>query len=114
MTPAQTLLQIHLRELGIETTPEFRFCLQRKFRFDLYSEELRMGFEVNGTFSGLHGPRWGGSDLEKMNLATVLGYRVLVFTNKQVQNGHAKDFVRQYVWLKEVYAPGKKTLRSLV
>ena len=95
-TQAQILLQTHLAELGIKTVFEFRFCLQRKFRFDLYAEELRMGFEVNGTFGGLHGPRWSTSDLEKLNLAQMMGYRVMQFTNKQVERGEAKEFIREW------------------
>src|SRR5882762_9235013 len=97
LTVAQHLLKVHLAELGIVTVMEFRFCLARKFRFDLYAESLRMGFEVNGTFGGLHGPRWGASDLEKLNLAQVLGYRVMQFTNKQVERGEAKAFLQHWL-----------------
>jgi hypothetical protein len=96
-TQAQILLQKHLAELGIKTVPEFRFCLQRKFRFDLYAESLHMGFEVNGTFGGLHGPRWSASDLEKLNLAQMLGYRCMQFTNKQVERGEAKAFLAEHL-----------------
>lgn len=66
---------------------------------DLYAESLRMGFEVNGSFDGLHGPRWGASDLEKLNLAQVLGYRVMQFTNKQVERGEAKKFLKEHLSL---------------
>jgi len=97
MTPAQQLLQQHLKELGVETTFEFRFCLERKFRFDLYAESLRMGFEVNGTFKGLHGPRWSSTDLEKVNLAQMLGYRVMQFTNRQVLTGQAKSWLGEWI-----------------
>jgi len=97
LTKAQNLLRIHLKELGVATRPEFRFCMERKFRFDLYSEELRMGFEVNGTFKGLHGPRWSASDLEKLNLAQMMGYRVMQFTNRQVETGQAKAFLAEWL-----------------
>ena len=96
-TAAQELLRIHLAELGIKVVPEFRFCMERKFRFDLYAESLRMGFEVNGTFGGLHGPRWSGSDLEKMNLCQMLGYRCMQFTNRQVETGKAKEFLAEWL-----------------
>jgi len=97
LTPAQELLRIHLKEMGIRTLPEFRFFSERKFRFDLYAPDLRMGFEVNGTFAGLHGTRWSGSDLEKLNLAQMLGYRVMQFTNKQVLRGEAKAFLAEWL-----------------
>ena len=97
MTPAQILLQIHLRELGIQTMPEYRFSKDRRWRLDLYSEHYRLGFEVNGTWKGLHGPRWSTSDLEKVNTAQMMGIRVLTFTNEQVERGEAKKFVAEYV-----------------
>jgi very-short-patch-repair endonuclease len=97
LTASQALLQVHLREIGIETVPEFRFCLERRYRFDLYCERLRMGFEVNGTFQGLHGARFGGSDMEKLNLAQMLGYRVMQFTNKQVETGRAQAWMNKWI-----------------
>jgi very-short-patch-repair endonuclease len=96
LTPMQRLLKTHLSELGIKTVPEFRFCLERRYRFDLYSPEHRIGFEVNGTFQGLHGPRYKG-DNEKINLAQVMGFRVLVFTNKEVERGHAKAWLKEHL-----------------
>lgn len=99
LTPSQELLRIHLRELGVETRPEFRFSLERKFRFDLYAESLRMGFEVNGHFQGKHGAGWS-SDAEKLNLAQMMGYRVMVFTNKQVERGEAKAFLQEWLGAK--------------
>jgi very-short-patch-repair endonuclease len=100
VTEAQQLLQIHLAELGIGTVAEYRFDAERKFRFDLASLEHRLGFECNGTFGGLHGPRWSSSDAEKMNLAQLQGWRVLVFTNKQVLSGEAKAFLKEHLEIK--------------
>jgi very-short-patch-repair endonuclease len=97
MTEAQILLQVHLRELGIETIPEYTFAPSRKFRFDLYSEKFRMGFECDGHFRGKHGAGWG-NDYEKDRLAQMLGYRVMRFTNREVLSGKAKEFLAE--WLK--------------
>jgi len=94
-TAAQLLLGVHLRELGIETVPEYAFALGRKFRFDLANRELRLAFECNGHFAGRHGSGWS-NDAEKMNLAQMLGWRVLVFTNQQVLRGKAKAFVEEW------------------
>ncbi len=95
MTEAQTLLQIHLRELGIETVPEYRFC-ERQWRFDLASVEHHIGFECNGHFAGKHGAGWS-SDAEKLNTAQMLGWRVLVFRNRDVLCGKAKKFLEEYL-----------------
>ncbi len=97
ITVAQLLLHEHLHELGIETVFEFRFTLERRYRFDLYCERLRIGFEVHGTYKGLHGTRWAWDDLDKLNIAQLLGYRVLQFTNKQVETGTAKAFLAKWL-----------------
>jgi hypothetical protein len=97
-TEAQILLAVHLKELGIATIPEFRFDPERQFRFDLYSPALRIGFEVNGHFQGKHGSGWS-NDAEKINLAQMQGIRVLVFHNRDVMKGSAKEFVAKWVKL---------------
>ncbi len=94
MTEAQELLRTHLSELGIETEAEYRFHPDRKWRFDLASEEHRLAFEVNGHFQGKHGAGWS-NDAEKLNTAQVLGWRVFVFSNRDVLRGKALQ------WLKE-------------
>ena len=98
LTVAQTLLATHLAEIGIATIPEFQFWKDRRFRFDLYAPLLwgGTGFEVNGHFNGIHGRGWSG-DAEKANLAQMMGMRVLVFTNRQVMNGEAIAFVKEWI-----------------
>ena len=97
MTEAQILLQVHLKELGIETVPEFQFDPERRFCFDLANSELMLGFECNGSWNGLHGPRWSSTDGEKFNLAQAKGWCVFVFSNRQVLNGKAKEFLAKYL-----------------
>ena len=100
MTEAQVLLAYHLKELGVlDVVFEHRFLADRKFRFDLYSDSLKMGFEVNGHFAGKHGSGWS-NDAEKMNLAQLNGYRVLVFTNREVLKGKAKEFLAEWIGAK--------------
>ena len=96
MTEAQILLQVHLKELGIETVPEFRFDSERKYRFDLANEELQIGFEVNGHWQGRHGAAWS-EGFEKFNLAQAQGWTVFVFHNHDVLNGKAKEFLAKYL-----------------
>lgn len=95
LTDAQRLLAEHLKELGIETTPEYRFC-DRLWRFDLASEAHHVAFECNGHFQGKHGAGWS-NDAEKLNTAQMLGWRVLVFTNRDVLSGKAKQWIAKWV-----------------
>ncbi len=97
LTTAQRLLQIHLAELDIETIPEFKFCSDRKFRMDLYCDRLRLGFEVNGQYQGLHGKRFGNTDNEKIRLAQLHGYRILPFSNQEVLDGTAREFMQNWL-----------------
>ena len=106
LTPAQRLLRTHLLELGVATTPEHEFCPGRKFRFDLASEALRIGFECDGgQWSGGH---MRGKELERQyekdRLAQLMGWRIFRFTNRQIMNGDAKEWLGP--WLRENRAGG--------
>ena len=106
-TTPQILLAIHLRELGIETVPEHKFVESRGFRFDLYSAKLRMAFECNGgQYSGGHrrGKRIDDEN-EKLNIAALLGVRVLQFTNEAILDGHAKQFVSDWLQISKEAKP---------
>lgn len=62
---------------------EFKFLEKRKFRFDWYVEELRLGIEYEGIVSNKsrHTSITGFTrDCEKYNLAQINGYDVLRFT----------------------------------
>lgn len=106
LSQAQTLLLIHLRELGLEAVPEFRFHEARKWRFDAWIPEARIGIELDGgMFSGgrhskglshMRGAALIG-DYEKQNVAQMMGIRILRFTNHQVERGEAKEFIK--TWL---------------
>ena len=68
---------------GYRLRQEFEFAPKRKFAFDWYIEDLRCGIEYNGIMSekSRHTSITGYSkDMEKINLAQSLGYRVLQFT----------------------------------
>ena len=97
-TEAQILLGKHLAELHIFASSEYRFC-ERKWRFDWASRELRIAFECNGgKWSGGH--RRGNAiddENDKLNTATLMGWRVLQFTNEQIESGRAKEFLKEWV-----------------
>ena len=94
-TPAQVLLAIHLLELGIATTAEYRFC-SRQWRFDLVALDRRWAFECNGHWQGRHGTGWS-EGFEKLNLAQAQGWRVFVFHNRQVETGKAKEWIKEHL-----------------
>jgi very-short-patch-repair endonuclease len=100
MTEAQTLLGIHLAELKLFVSAEYKFCY-RSWRFDWANSDLRIAFEVNGgKWSGGHRRGWAIEDEnDKLNTATMMGWRVIQFTNEQVLDGRAKEWLRP--WLQE-------------
>ncbi len=98
MTPAQILLQIHLRELGIQTMPEYRFC-SRQWRFDLVALDRRLAFEISGgNWAGGHRRGKAQEDeYDKLNTGQLMSWKVLQFTNRQVLRGEAKKFIESWV-----------------
>jgi len=71
------------KEKGIEMKTEYRFDTVRKFRFDLCFPSLKVGIEYNGIMSAKsrHTTITGYStDMDKINLAQLLGWKVFQFT----------------------------------
>lgn len=104
LTQAQTLLGIHLGELGLNVIYEHAFAEGRSWRLDLFLPEARIGIECNGgkwasaNHSGGH-RRMAAIDDEnlKVNTAQMMGIRVLQFANDFVLTGQAKEFLK--TWL---------------
>jgi len=97
---AQILLGIHIRELSkrLRIEYEFRFHEGRQWKADVYLPDLKLLLECDG---GLYrgGHKRGGAledDYMKQNVAQMLGYRLLRFSNQQVQRGEAKEFLRSW------------------
>ena len=74
-------------ELKLKVEREFKFCPTRKFKADYYIPELKLLIEKEG---GIYTGKAHGSitgilrDIEKYNLATKLGYKVLRYTPDQL------------------------------
>lgn len=66
-----------------EPVPEYRFCESRRWRFDYALPDHKVAIELDGGAytQGRH-TRGNGfeKDLEKLNAATLMGWRVLRFT----------------------------------
>lgn len=94
----QLLYQI--RALGLpEPEREYRGAVPgRRYRFDFAWPARRLLIEVQGaTYTrGAHSTGSGiARDMDKLNLATLNGWRVLQFDRKMVENGIAVDLIAQ-------------------
>ena len=98
-TPAQTLLGIHLQELGFAGIEyEYRANPDRRWRWDLAVPGDRLLFECDGVFRGGHA-RWGdlADEYEKANWALLNGWRCLRFLNTTILKGEAKQFLAEWL-----------------
>lgn len=71
----------------IEPEREYRFCLERKFRFDFAWIGQKVAVEIEGGThrNGRHNRAAGyEADCIKYNLATALGWRVLRYTGNML------------------------------
>lgn len=93
------LLAAQIRAVGMMAPQrEVRFHPVRKWRFDLAWPELKVAVEVHGAvFSGGRHTRGDGftKDREKINAASLLGWRVFEVTTKWVQSGQALEVVKE-------------------
>jgi hypothetical protein len=79
-----------------EPVAELRFARPRRFKFDWAWPDLHLALEIEGGsfISGRHTRGQGfKSDIEKYNLAAVLGWAVLRALPEQVDDGTALDWI---------------------
>lgn len=95
---ANILLEIHLKELGIEFECEYKFHARRKWRFDyLLSDPHVIEIEGGTWISGRHNRGKGFlADMEKYREAAAMGYKVYRFSTEEVMNGTAKKFIQEH------------------
>lgn len=98
MSRLEDTLATQLRFAGLDGFKrEVRPIPGRRFRFDFAFLEPRLLIEVQGgTWAmGAHSTGQGISrDTEKLNLATIHGWRVLQFTTDQIRQGKALRWVQ--------------------
>ena len=99
-SPAEILLGIHLKELKVPFKQEVKFCEDRKWRWDFLLTDSNIAIEIDGYFKGRHGAGWG-ADNEKRRRGTLLGYRVLVYSTKEVLQGKAREELASHLRLTE-------------
>ena len=102
---AEILFREHMREMDVFLTKEYRFHLERKWRFDFAAilndgKISRLAFEIEGGtwIGGRHTSGKGfQNDCDKYNSATAMGWTVFRFTTADVMSGKAKEYVRTYL-----------------
>lgn len=103
LNPAEELLAAHLTELGIEYERQFGYAAGRRLRADFAVPAQMLLIEVVGGVwgnSGAHGRVQGIlRDIQRLNAATLNGYRMLRFLPQQVESGEAKAYIREVLGL---------------
>ena len=97
MNEGETLLAIHLEELGVPFERQYRYVPGRLFCADFAIPELRLLIEVQGgVYTGqAHGSIKGIlADLERGNHAALHGWRMMRFSTSDVKCGAAKEWIR--------------------
>jgi len=106
---AELLLEIHLKELGIEFETQVKLVPDRKWRWDFVV--LQWAIEIQGAVftTGKHTRGLGYTrDCEKMRAAVTAGYYPVYFTSQEVLKGVARSwFLVQPVplWTGESFRP---------
>lgn len=99
MSDAEETLAFHLRALKIPYERETRFDPPRKWRFDFtIGEDLAIEVE-GGTWQAGRHTRGSGfeQDCEKYNRATLLGWRILRFTTRMIEDGRALKTIEEAI-----------------
>lgn len=83
---------------------EYKFLGDRKFRFDFAWTDKLLAMEVEGGVwvNGRH-TRGSGfvKDMEKYNLATINGWRILRFTPQQLKNNETYNLIQKALMYEE-------------
>lgn len=103
---AGMLLEIHLKELGVQYEREFHFHHLRRWKADfaltggMQSDGSIVLIEIEGAVwaNGRH-TRGSGytKDLEKYRTASALGYKLFRFSTQEVLDGTAKAFIKEWL-----------------
>ena len=98
MSAAEDLLAFHLRAAGIEFVQQHAYAPPRKFRADFAFPYARLLVEVQG---GVYSKNAHGSitgilaDIDRLNTATLAGFRLLRFTPQAVKSGEALQLIER-------------------
>lgn len=112
-SPAEQLLSVQLEQAGIPFEREYRFAPPRRWRADFmvrpgdphsskWSPAILVEVEGGAYVTGRH-TRGAGfeKDTEKYNAAAELGYTVLRYTPRAINDGSALEQIRRILSMKE-------------
>lgn len=95
----EALLLEKIKDAGLpEPVREYKALKDRKFPWDFAWPEHRILVEIQGAIyqRGAHSRGAGiERDMEKLNLATLAGYRCMQFSRRMIEDGTAVGFIRQ-------------------
>lgn len=77
---------------------QYRFYPKRQWRFDFCYPDRKLAIECEGGIwiGGKHiRPAGFEADCEKYNTATLLGWRLMRFTSRQIRRGQAIEFIEK-------------------
>lgn len=98
MSEAEDLLAFQLSAAGIEFVQQHVYAPPRKFRADIAFPYARLLVEIQG---GVYSRKAHGSitgvlaDIERLNAATLAGWRLLRFTPQSVKSGEALQLIER-------------------
>ena len=95
---AEDVLAFQLKAVGIAFERQFYYARPRKLRADFAFPYARLLAEVNGGIftSQAHGSIKGIlADMDRLNTATLAGFRLLRFTPQAVQSGEALQLIER-------------------
>ena len=112
MSEAETLLAVQLEQAGIPFSREFLFAKPRRYRADFLvghdntDNRNNLLIEVEGGIGGTsrHATYTGfTNDCIKYNLAAELGFTVLRYTSRMVNEGEAFNQIQRILSKKETF-----------
>src|SRR5690348_16347076 len=107
LNEAETVVAVHLRELGLYCKTNYKFHATRKWELDVAEYTLpldqqrpKIAVEIEGA-SWVNGRHTRGKgferDCEKYAEAQIAGFIIFRVTTEQALAGYAKDIVRRYL-----------------
>lgn len=91
-------------DLGVDCVKEFRFCPERRWRFDFAIPKYKIAIEIDGGVwnYGRHNRATGYlADMEKFNAAATLGWLVLKFTPQQQFTRATLEYISKTIKTRE-------------
>lgn len=95
-TDAADGLATLLKWVGVSSQREVRLVEGRRWRWDLVVADIAIEVDGGGFVAGRHSRGTGmENDAQKMNAATLAGYRVLRFTPAMIDSGEAVETIQR-------------------